>query len=548
MKNHYPADPPTWVSPRMFDRLHALIVDDQDLMRSVTASQLRAMGFAKVISAKNGADALKHMRAQRIDAVLSDWNMPVMNGVELLRAVRADNSLAHIPILMITSETERGRIQDVITSGVNGLLVKPYNAALLRDRLERMLSPNARDAQKTLVQRGRDTGPHGDDQLDSPTQAPPARVLVVDDNATSLSVLDRLFRDDYEVLTANRGAAALAHCRGSKVPDLVLIDVQMPEMDGFEAVRQMRELPMAADIPVIFVTADTSDEARRKGMELGAVDFVTKNTAPRELRQRVRNFLRFVELRKQLQSEYDTMMENARLREEVENMTRHDLKGSLSGIVGMVEELAADDGMPTQFQAKLNLVRDTASHALTSVNMSGEMYKIETGRFKLVPKPVQVGELLHRLAESARAAFTHKELGVVVDTDVPVGQPIPCAQADEALCHSLFSNLIKNACEAAPARSKVLITLKDETPLRITVENKGTVPLEIRQTFFDKFVTHGKDGGSGVGTYSARMLAKAQGGKIKMATSDQDNLTTLTVWLPRQPDAPGADQATPQDD
>lgn len=525
----------------MFDRLHALIVDDQDLMRSVTASQLRAMGFAKVLSAKNGADALKLMRAQRIDAVLSDWNMPVMNGVELLRAVRADGNLAHIPILMITSETERGRIQDVITSGVNGLLVKPYNAGLLRDRLERMLSPNARDASKTLVQRGRDTGPHGEDELlDSPTLAPPARVLVVDDNATSLSVLDRLFRDDYEVLTANRGAAALAHCRGSQLPDLVLIDVQMPEMDGFEAVRQMRELPLAADIPVIFVTADTSDEARRQGMELGAVDFVTKNTSPRELRQRVRNFLRFVELRKQLQSEYDTMMENARLREEVENMTRHDLKGSLSGIVGMVDELADDDAMPAQFQAKLTLVRDTAAHALTSVNMAGEMFKIETGRFKLVPKPVQIGDLLHRLAESARAAFTHKELGVVVDTDVPVGQPIPCAAADEALCHSLFSNLIKNACEAAPARSKVLITLKDtmhnEGPLCITVENKGTVPLEIRPTFFDKFVTHGKNGGSGLGTYSARMLATAQGGKIKMSTNDQANTTTLTVWLPRQPD------------
>lgn len=536
----------------MFDRLHALIVDDQDLMRSVTASQVRAMGFAKVFSAKNGADALKLMRAQRIDAVLSDWNMPVMNGVELLRAVRADSNLTHIPVLMITSETERGRIQDVITSGVNGLLVKPYNVGLLRDRLARMLSPNARDASRTRVQRSPDTGPHGDDQLDSPTQAPPARVLVVDDNATSLSVLDRLFRDDYEVLTANRGAAALAHCRGSQLPDLVLIDVQMPEMDGFEAVRQMRELPSAADIPVIFVTADTSDEARRKGMELGAVDFVTKNTSPRELRQRVRNFLRFVALRKQLQSEYDTMMENARLREEVEAMTRHDLKGSLSGIVGMVDELTADDDMPTQFQTKLTLVRDTASHALTAVNMAGEMYKIESGRFKLVPKPVQVGELLRSLAESARAAFAHKELGVVVDTDVPVGQPIPCAAADEALCHSLFSNLIKNACEAAPARSKVLVTLADtmntDEPLRITVENMGTVPLEIRQTFFDKFVTHGKDGGSGLGTYSARMLANAQGGKIKMSTNDQANTTTLTVWLPRQPGVPAAASAATQVD
>lgn len=528
----------------MFDRLHALIVDDQDLMRSVTASQLRAMGFAKVLSAKNGADALKLMRAQRVDVVLSDWNMPVMNGVELLRAVRADGKLALTPFLMITSETGRGRIQDVITSGVNGLLVKPYNAAQLRDRLERILAPSPRPSGQQLNQRRADTGPHGDDSLDSPTLAPPARVLVVDDNATSLSVLDRLFRDDYEVVTANRGAAALGHCRVGSMPDLVLIDVQMPEMDGFETVRQMRDIPTAADIPVIFVTADTSDEARRKGMELGAVDFVTKNTAPRELRQRVRNFLRFVELRKQLQSEYDTMIENARLREQVDNMTRHDLKGSLSGIVGMVTELSDDDAMPAQFQGKLNLVRETASHALTSVNMAGEMYKIETGRFKLVPQPVAIGDLLRSLAEMSRAAFAHKEVGVVVDTDVPVGQPLPLAVGDETLCHSLFSNLIKNACEAAPARSKVTVTLRDtalvDQPLRITVENKGTVPLEIRQTFFDKFVTHGKKGGTGVGTYSARMLAKAQGGKIKMSTSDQDNLTTLTVWLPRQPGG-GAD-------
>jgi CheY-like chemotaxis protein/nitrogen-specific signal transduction histidine kinase len=528
----------------MFDRFHALIVDDQDLMRSVTASQLRAMGFAKVLSAKNGADALKLMRAQRVDAVLSDWNMPLMNGVELLRAVRTDNKLAMTPFLMITSETGRGRIQDVITSGVNGLLVKPYNAGQLRDRLERILSPSPRPTGQMPNPRRADTGQHGDDSLDSPTMAPPARVLVVDDNATSLSVLDRLFRDDYEVVTANRGAAALGHCRVGSMPDLVLIDVQMPEMDGFETVRQMRDMPLAADIPVIFVTADTSDEARRKGMKLGAVDFVTKNTPPRELRQRVRNFLRFVELRKQLQSEYDTMIENARLREQVDNMTRHDLKGSLSGIVGMVTELSDDDAMPAQFQGKLNLVRETASHALTSVNMAGEMYKIETGRFKLVPQPVAIGDLLRSLAEMSRAAFAHKEVGVVVDTDVPVGQPLPLAWGDETLCHSLFGNLIKNACEAAPARSKVTVTLRDtallDQPLRVTVENKGTVPLEIRQTFFDKFVTHGKKGGTGVGTYSARMLVKAQGGKIKMSTSDQDNLTTLTVWLPRQPGG-GAD-------
>jgi hypothetical protein len=524
----------------MFDRLVALTVDDQDLMRSVTASQLRSMGFAKVLTARNGADALRIMRAQRVDVLLSDWNMPVMNGVELLRVVRGDARLALTPVLMITSETERSRIQDVITSGVNSLLVKPYNAATLRDRLERMLSPAARTPAIVML-RQPDSGPHAEDaSLDSPTLAPPARILVVDDNATSLSVLDRLFRDDYEVLTATRGTVALQHCCGATAPDMILIDVQMPEMDGFETVRRMRELPAAADVPVIFVTSDTSDEARRKGMELGAVDFVTKTTSPRELRQRVRNFLRFVELRKQLQSEYDTMIENSRLREEVENMTRHDLKGSLSGIVGMAGELVAHEGMPVEFHDKLNLVKETASQALSAVGMAGDMYKIETGRFKLAPKAVAIGDMLRRLAEAARAAFADKELGVVVDADVPVGQEIPSADADEAMCQSMFNNLIKNACEAAPRRSKVLITLKDENPLRILIENKGTVPLEIRDTFFDKFVTHGKDRGSGVGTYSARLLAMAQRGSIQMTTNDEENTTTLTVWLPRhgaQPDS-----------
>ncbi len=523
----------------MFDRLTALVVDDQELMRAVTANQLRSMGWGKVLTAKNGAEALRTLRGQRVDVLVADWNMPVMSGLELLRAVRGDPKLALMPVLMVTSETARSRIQDVIAAGVNGLLVKPYNAALLRTRLERMLATDPSELAAHVAKAAAAAGKDADAlNPDSPSALPPTRILLVDPNAQSMATLSALFKDDYDLSTASSGAAALQACRAKTLPDLLLSDTAMPDMDGFAMVRRLRETHATANIPVIFITADTSDAARLQGMELGAVDFVPKTMPDKELRQRVRNFLRFVELRKQLQSDYDHMLENARLREEVENMTRHDLKGSLSGIVGMVQTLSADEAMPERYTAQLKLVQESAQQALSSVNLAGDMFAIETGRYQLAAKPVPVGEVLRRIVELARVAHADKELSVVVDTDVFVGKEVPQAEGEEGLCYSLFHNLVKNACEAAPRKSKVVVTLKDETPLCIQIQNKGVVPHDIRDTFFDKFVTSGKHSGSGLGTYSARMLTMAQNGTISMSTNDADNLTTLTVWLPRHVPAP----------
>jgi signal transduction histidine kinase len=81
--------------------------------------------------------------------------------------------------------------------------------------------------------------------------------------------------------------------------------------------------------------------------------------------------------------------------------------------------------------------------------------------------------------------------------------------------------------------TRVVVTLKDEDPLRVMIENSGVVPTQIREHFFEKYATSGKAGGSGIGTYSAQMLARAQNGSISMETSDARNCTTLTVTLPR---------------
>lgn len=520
--------------PAPFDRLTILVVDDQELMRSVTVNQLKAMGWTRILTARNGAAGLSQARAQKVDAILSDWNMPVMNGLAFLQAVRADPKLAATPFLMITAETERKRIQDVISAGVNGLLVKPYNAVGLRDRLERLLSRDAPPLPlpASVVMTPVAGGAFGSEGPEA-ANLPALRILVVDDNPTSRTILHKLFVDDYDVVAATGGLQALAMCQAPDLPDLILMDVQMPDLDGFEVVRRLRSDPATANVPVMFVTADASDDARTRGLELGAVDFVAKASPPRLLRQRVRNFLRVIEMRKQLQSEYDAMLEAARLRQEVENLTRHDLKGSLSGLVGMAESLAAAADMPERHVDKLRLMAQTAQQALTTVHMGGELYKMETGRYRLAPQPVALGALLHQLVAVARETFADKQLTVSVDVDRPVGQVPPYAQGDEGLCHSLFQNLLKNACEAAPRGTTVTVHMWDETPVRVTVQNQGVVPAGIRATFFDKFVTAGKEGGSGLGTYSARLLVNAMQGQIAMDTSDADGTTTLTVCLPR---------------
>ena len=514
-------------------QLTYLVADDLELMRALAVNLLRAMGCTKIHTARNGAEALRMLRAHKVDVVVADLNMPIMSGLELLRAIRADAKLARLPFLMITAEAERQRIEEVIAAGVSSLLVTPYNGSSLEARLRKIFSHHVPVAPKSGHVRPATTGSAEADAAGTDLALPPSRILVVDDHPVSLKLLAHLFKDEYEVKTALDGETALAMCQVEPLPDLVLMDVMMPEMDGFEVVRRMRAQPATAQIPVIFVTGLTDEAAHLKGLDLGAVDFVSKETDPKMLRPRVRNFIKFVEMRRQLQADYDAMLDAARLREEVDNITRHDLKGSLAAIVGMVQSLADDETMKTQHVARLRLVEETALQVMNMVNLSSELYKIEVGHFTLKPAPVEVGHILHRLVALSRSTFADKRLAISVDTDTPVGSEMPTASGDAMLCYSLFQNLIKNACEAAPLDSRVVVTLKDEAPLRVQIQNTGAVPVELRERFFEKFATSGKLGGSGIGTYSAQMLATAQNGHVEMQTSDKDNSTTLTISLPR---------------
>jgi two-component system sensor histidine kinase/response regulator len=512
-----------------------LVVDDFEPMRKVTATQLRSLGYDKVLMANNGAEALKILRKQHVDVVLSDWNMPVLSGLELVREIRADDTLNALPFIMITAEAERERIAEAIASGISDLLVKPYSSDRLAASIDKAMAWRPRKAVTAASGKpspetaapitGERTGTRSSERQ---------TILIVDDTPDMLLVLANLFQNEYRVRIARNGERALEICASDDPPDLILLDIMMPEMDGFEVLRHLRETSSGDPIPVIFVTAMATPGAQLEGLELGAVDFVTKPVDPEVLKARVRNFLRYVEQNQRLQTEVDDMLETARLRHHVEQIVRHDIKGPLAGIIGLVQGLR-DDASLSPFQAEqLKAVEESAMEILNLVNGSSELFKIETGRYTLDPRPVKVGDILRRVIEIVRPVFNGKQLHLELVGDA---NHLAAAEAlgDPMLCYSLFQNLVKNASEASPENGRVVVTVHDGNPLRVVIENAGVVPAEIRDRLFEKFVTFGKAGGTGLGTYSAKLLVEAQGGGIAVDVSDTENRTSITVSLPGRP-------------
>lgn len=115
-----------------------LIVDDFSTMRRIIKNLLRDLGFNNTLEADDGLTALPILQSGGIDFLITDWNMPGMQGIDLLKKVRADEKLVSLPVLMVTAETKREQIIEAAQAGVNGYIVKPFTAATLKDKIEKI--------------------------------------------------------------------------------------------------------------------------------------------------------------------------------------------------------------------------------------------------------------------------------------------------------------------------------------------------------------------------------------------------------------------------
>jgi two-component system chemotaxis response regulator CheY len=122
----------------MNKNIKILVVDDFSTMRRIEKNLLKGLGFTNIDEADDGATALPMLKNGNYDFVVTDWNMPIMQGIDLLKAIRADNSLAHLPVLMVTAEAKKEQIVMAAQAGVNGYIVKPFTGATLKTKLDKI--------------------------------------------------------------------------------------------------------------------------------------------------------------------------------------------------------------------------------------------------------------------------------------------------------------------------------------------------------------------------------------------------------------------------
>jgi len=247
---------------------HVLVVDDNDNAREVMSEMLKSMSM-EVVEVTSGKEAIAAVKAaensrQPFELVLMDWHMPSMNGVEALRQIKA-LPLAEPPQLMLVTAYGREEIfAQAENCGINDVLVKPFSASTLFDSTMRALYQHIPDGPRVAA----DISP-----MASLNSISGARLLLVEDNEINQEVaLEMLRQARFVVDLAENGRVALARLQEHQY-DLVLMDMQMPVMDGLEATRQIRKIPELKNLPVVAMTANALAEDRQRCMDAGMDDF-----------------------------------------------------------------------------------------------------------------------------------------------------------------------------------------------------------------------------------------------------------------------------------
>jgi len=227
----------------------------------------------------------------------------------------------------------------------------------------------------------------------------------------------------------------------------------------------------------------------------------------------------------------------AKLREDVDQITRHDLKTPLNGVIALPDIILGRwDVKDEEIRSILRMIKEAGLKMLRMINLSHDLFKMETGKYQYHPENVNVGPILRSILAELEDLRHAKRVTVKIQADnEPYNERIPFVLlGEELLVYSMLSNLLKNAIEAAPRQSEVNIRMYSGPPATIAIHNLGIVPEKLREHFFEKFATLGKKGGSGLGTYSAMLIAKTMGGNLSFTTSEEQG-TTLTVELPGEP-------------
>lgn len=339
------------------------------------------------------------------------------------------------------------------------------------------------------------------------------RILAVDDQAANLRVVGILLgRNGYEVVPAASGPEALAAAQ-AQTPDLILLDMMMPGMDGFELLAALRALPALRDVPVVFLTAAHDRDLLLRAFDAGAVDYVTKPFMPEELLARVSAHVGLKQAR-------DRLERVARERQELVNLVAHDLKNPLGSVLFASDMLRQPDCRAERVPRYLEVIRESAQDAVDYIRryLESQARALDSATRNAPPQSAGLRETADWLLQRYELQFEARGMRLAVLAPERCGR----VAIEPLVLRQVAENLVSNAMKYAQAGGELELVVRASSPgyWQLLAQDRGPgIPAARQRELFQPFRRLGEhdpaDGlSSGLGLSLARQIVADAGGQL----------------------------------
>jgi two-component system, sensor histidine kinase and response regulator len=368
-------------------------------------------------------------------------------------------------------------------------------------------------------------------------------VLIVDDNAQNLQVLANILRERrFRVATARDGFRALDFLR-KRTPDLILLDIMMPGMDGFEVCRRLKSDKASKDIPVLFISALSETGDKLKGFEAGALDYITKPFQKEEVFARVNAHLNLKRAREATQAANKALKKANATKDKLFSIISHDLRSPLGGLLNSLELLTEKwEALPDE--TKREILTDLRGSVKSAYDLMENMLcwaNAQRGKIDFHPENTPLRQIVDNNLRVLSGVAREKSIRIETDID-----PQLLVYADPNMAMSVLRNLISNAVKFTPEGGRIDVTAEEgEAEAAVSVADTGVgVGRDRLPRLFQldaHFTTPGtrNEKGSGLGLLLCREFVERNGGRI-WAADRSGGGTVFTFTLPtyRDPETP----------